>query len=273
MRRNEDPLGYYPEIEYRNDIIRKLYLVMLLFGILMLIIVLTLSAGCITASKDLYREITAPPPTPEPTQEPVIITTLTPEPTPPMIIARYGDAMPLGYFVSWRKDNVSGYKDITMHSTIYGYRIFESVNWWSVSWGQYYTQTAPPGYKYLFVFAHTYSDEGSARTWGIQDRQFKVIIGDKTYEKTDDLLPQIRLKEFDEIWDMNHVSNLKPYGYLRVNDNGHEVTEELGFLKAGKSNAWDGYIVYTIPEDTKQKDIKVRASLTNIISAEWKLSD
>ena len=239
-------------------------------AVIITLALLLMGSGCITASKDLYREMTATP-EPTPTPEPVVITTLTPEPTPPQVIAIYGEPMLPGQFVSWRRDNVSGYKDLTMHATIYGYRMLQSVEWWSVSWGQYYVQTAPPGKKFLFVFAHTYSDEGSARTWGIQDSQFSVAINGETYRPSDELLPQVRIKEFDEIWDLDHVWNIRPYGYLRVIDRGKERVEALGFLKCGRSNAWSGYIVYIVPEDTKPEDVRVLARLNNMLTAEWRL--
>lgn len=244
-------------------------------AVIIMLALLLAGSGCITASKDLYREMTAPDPTPEPTIEPVIITTFipTPEPTPPQVIAVYGEPLKPYQYVSWRRDNVSGYKDLSMHATVYGYRMFKSFDWWSVSWGQYYSQSAAPGMKYLFVFVQTYSDDGSSHTWGIQESQFSVAIGNQTYRPSDELSPQIRIKEFDEIWDLRHVWNIRPYGYLRVIDRGKEKVEQLGYLKDGESNAWDGYIVYIVPEDTKPEDIRVLARLTNLLTAEWRLTE
>lgn len=229
-----------------------------------------LSSGCMTAAKQAIADMRS---TPTPTPEPVINTTIEPTPEPTMRLIEFDTGMKPYQFVSWRRDNVSGLKDLNMHATIYGYSMYKSVQWWSVSWGKYFTQSAPDGMKYLFVYAYTYSDEGSARTWGIQPHQFYVSAGGQLYKKSDDLLPQIRLKEFDEVWNFRHVENLKPYGYLRSYDKeGRETAEELAFLKSGQSNAWDGYIVYVIPETTKPEDIRIYATLTNTLDGVfWKL--
>lgn len=255
--------------EPRNHVFMQVISLLALLGILMLAILMALTSGCVTASKQLYAEATAPPPTPTPAPTP----TPTPIPTQPPreIIAEYGTAMPMNYWVDWRRDDVSGLKDLSLHATIYGYRIFDSVEWYSVSWGKYYTQVAPAGTKYLFVFAHVYSDDHSATTYGLQPEYFKLIIDNREYNQTADLLPQIRLKELDEVWDMRHVHTIQPYGYLRRTNDGIERADPLGYLKAGKSNAWDGYIVYLIPENTRQEDIRVWVPLTKDISASWQL--
>jgi len=61
-----DPLDYFPATQYRHDLLRRLYIIAALLGIMMIVIVMALTSGCVTASKDLYREMTAPPPTPHP---------------------------------------------------------------------------------------------------------------------------------------------------------------------------------------------------------------
>lgn len=247
----------------------KWFSLFFLFGVLMLVVIFLITGGCVTASKDLYREMTATPaPTPTPTPP-------TPAPTPTVTqrLIEFDTGMMSGQFISWRRDNVSGLKDLSMHATIYGYRMYSQVTWWSTSWGRYYTQAAPTGMKYLFVFAHVYSDEGSARTWGVQPRNWYVSANGRVYNASPDLLPEIRIKEFENTWDMQHVREIIPYGYLRTyNNGGHETAEELGFLKAGRSNAWDGYILYIVPEDTKPEDIRIYARLTNTLdNVFWKL--
>lgn len=245
--------------EHRNFCGIKLAALLMLIGILALVILFALTTGCVTASKNLYAEITAPPPTPAPTLEPTIAPTPTPEPAPEIV------GMHSGQFLSFRKDNVSGYKSVKVHATIYGYSMHKEVTWWSVSWGKPFVQAAPEGMKYLFVYAHVYSDEGSATMWGIQPDYWFAWDGHTVRNVSTDLLPQIRLTEFDETWDMRHVENIKPYGYLRTYDNtGREIAQETGYLKAGESNAWDGYIVYVVPEDTRPEDVRIYTNTGNI---------
>ena len=262
---------------YRNETLKKIMLLLTLLSVLMIVLLMACTAGCITASKQAYAEFTATPiqttpPTPEPTPTPI------PEPTFALSEAQKL-AMSGGHYqgewYSWQKDNVSGYKDMSMHVTVYDYRILGTVEWWSISWGKYFRAGAGEGRKFLFIFAHVYSDEGMARAWGIQPHQFKVQINDTLYDPYAELLPEIRLHEFDDIWDLNHVENIKPYGYRRYYDqSGKEMAEALGFLKAGKSNAWDGYIVYSIPKDTKPEDIKVIGNFHDLAESQyWQLTN
>lgn len=207
--------------------------------------------------------------TPLPT--PVINETVTAEPTlsEEQIFETTG-GLSMGEWLSWMRKDVEGLKDMSTHVTVYGYRMFGTVDWYSTSWGQYFKQGAGDNQKFLFVFVNSYSDDGSARTWGILPNQFRVQIKDEIYEPSKVLKPEIRLRQFDEIWDLAHVDNIKPYGYLRTYDrNGNEVAEEMGYLRAGKSNAWDGYIVFTVPRNTLVKDVKVLGQFGNLIEPHW----
>jgi len=248
--------------ENLNRVWRGIVSLMIVLGVFTIFLLFICTSGCVTASKDLYREITAPPPTPPtptPTPEPTIEPTPTPEPAPEIMGLRPGQ------FLSFRRDNVSGYKDIKVHMTIYGYREYKEISWWSMSWGRIFKQSAPDGYKYLFVFAHVYSDEDSAKTWGIQPYNFFAFDGQAMRNRTEDLLPQIRLTEFDDVWDMRHVENIKPYGYLRKHINGgKEYAEEIGYLQPGESNAWDGYIPFIVPVNTRPEDIRIYTNNGNI---------
>lgn len=203
----------------------------------------------------------------------IINTTPTPTPEPTLSQEQYMEkfgGLYQGQWLSWKRDNVSGLKDMSVHTTVYDYRIFGTVHWRSISWGQYFPESANEGHKFLFVMVNTYSDEGMARMWGINRSYYWVDINGQLYAPSDRLLPEIRIKEFDEIWNLNHVENVKPYGILRTYDSlGREQAEELGWLKAGKLNGWDGYIVYEIPADTKPEDIKIVAQFNHFIDPHW----
>jgi hypothetical protein len=244
--------------------------------IMICLLAFVVSAGCVTAGKEIYADITATPiptptPTPEPTPTPIPTPTPTPEPTlsPEQYLEQYG-GLKMGQRLSWMREDVDGRKDIRTHVTVYDWRTFGTVEWHSVSWNQYFREGAGDGMKFLFVFVNAYTDEGSARTWGIQPDQFAVEIKGEMYHRTEKLLPEIRLKEFDEIFNLDHVENIKPYGYIRTyNSEGKETVESQGFLKAGRSNAHDGYIVYIIPANTEIPDIKVHGVFGNLASNHW----
>ena len=51
-----------------------------------------------------------------------------------------------------------------------------------------------------------------------------------------------------------------------------EIVEVIGFLKPGKSNAHDGYIVYKIPAETKPDEIQVIGTFQNLAESHyWQL--
>lgn len=241
--------------------------------ILIALLAFVLSSGCVTAGKNLYRDtFPTPTPTPTPTPPPTPEPTPTPTPEPTLSPAQYMAAaggLPMGEWVSWRKENVSGLKDMSTHVTVYGYRMFGTVEWRSVSWGQYFRIGAGDGMKWLFVFVNTYSDQDMARMWGIQPYQFRLQIDNETFEPSEALRPEIRIKQLDDVWNLDHVENVKPYGYLRTIDKTGEHVEALGFIKAGCSNAWDGYLVFAIPKDTKPEDIKVLAQFGSLSDPRW----
>jgi hypothetical protein len=204
--------------------------------------------------------------------KPTPIPTPTPVPAPTMSEAQVMAAtggLHMGEWLSWKRENVSGYKDMSTHVTVYGWRMYGTVNWRSYSWGTYFREGAGEQNKWLFVLVNSYSDQNMSRMWGIQPNQFRVQIGQDLYEPSETLRPEIRIKEMDEIWNLQHVENVKPYSYLRRVDKTGEYTEELGYIKAGQSNAWDGYIVFQIPARTKAQDIKVLASFQNLTEPHW----
>ena len=243
-------------------------------GVLLAIILIVMvsTSGCITAAKTAYTKITATPaPTPvPPTPTPVPIPTPTPVPTisEEQMMAMTG-GLHMGEWLSWHRENVSGYKDMSTHVTIYGWKMFGTINWRSISWGSYFREGAGEQSKWLFVLVNSYSDQDMARMWGIQPGQFRVQIGDQLYEPSQTMLPEIRIKELDEVWNLDHVENVKPYGYLRRIDKTGEYVEELGYIKAGRSNAWDGYIAFQIPKDARVQDIQVLASFQNLMEPHW----
>jgi len=252
---------------------RKIFLLLMLIGILFLVILFTVTAGCITAAKTTYKDMTATPmptptplpPTPEPTPTPI------PEPTlSESQLMEMNGGLKMGTWYSWRRENVSGLKDMNTHVTVYGYKILGTIEWRSVSWGQYFRSGAGIEKKFLFVYVKSWSDDGTSHMWGIQPHQFTAAVKGVSYNQTDEVLPQIRIKDLDETWNMDHVEGIKPYGCIRMySSEGQEICPELGYLKDGKSNAWDGYLVFSIPADAQPKDIKIMGNFHNLAESHW----
>lgn len=249
---------------------------MMVLGLLMIVILMVVTGGCVTSAKNTYKNLVDTPiPTPQPTSEIIIETIATPTPTPEptlseaQFLAKY-NGMKQGQWLTFEKVNVSGYKDVTAHITVWGHKELSMVEWWSVSWGQYFVANPGEGKKFLFIYAASYTDDNSSRMWGFQPQYFTLDIKGNIYQRTEELLPSIRLHDFDEIWDYRHVETIQPYGYSReYNSEGLPVAYEKQRLRCGKSNMWSGYIPFVVPSDTQIKDIKVLVNTHDLIEPHW----
>ena len=195
-----------------------------------------------------------PTPTPEPTLSDVQVQTVY-------------EGMPPGRWFRWIRDNVSGYKDLDVSVTVYGYRMYNYINWYSVSWGQYF-MAAPQSEdnKFLLVFINMWSSEDSPRQYLFDKDYFSVQIGNQTYYATEEtLIPQVRIRELDEVWDLQHKETIQPFGYLRTyNSENLPIAIPHWWLTPGKSNAMDGYIVFEVPRSTRPEDVRVLANFEHL---------
>jgi hypothetical protein len=183
----------------------------------------------------------------------------------------------LGDWVRYKRDNVEGYKDIDMRATVYRALFLPNYWYWSVSWGQYMPQGPAPGMKYLVVFARVYlegtTQENDPRMWGPGQDHFAVQIGNDIYapENATHVIGN-RIRELEEQWDLDGVNRIYDYGYYRYYDrNGQEKAGELGYIRMGKSNAWDGFLLFEVPMDTGMYQIKVLERIDGIGNVWWYL--
>ena len=212
---------------------------------------------------EVYTHVPTPMPEPEPT--------LSQE----QFMSMYG-GVPQGQWVSMQRLNVSGYKDLGLHTRVWDWITYPKVTWWSYSWGKYFMQGAGEGKKFLFVFIDTYTDEGSARMWGLGCDNYYLQYNDTITQFSDDiLLPAIRLKEFDNYYDGKfrdgtHAGGAIHYGYIRTQDDlNRDSAIPIGFIKAGESNMWTGYCVTTVPWDFKPEYAKIHGNFGHLMPGKW----
>jgi len=245
-------------------------------GIILIMLVLVVSAGCITAAKNAYHDYKATP-TPTPTPKPTPTPLPTPLPTPaPVVTASNEEMLELmggrseGGWLSWYHPNASGLKDLLVHVTVYGHRFEPSYHWWSVSWAQYFKEEPAAGKKFLFIYVNMWMDDASdPRMWGMEENHFVVQVGQDLYYPDTGYQKQLRIKELEEVFDYNNVVRIQPYGYFRTYDSGAETAIPYYWLHAGKNNAWDGFIIYQIPKNATTKNIKVLGRFDNFAGNQW----
>lgn len=184
----------------------------------------------------------------------------------------------LGRYFSWIRDNVSGYQDMVGHIKAYDYRIFTKVHIYNMATAKYYEQSPELGNKYLFVFVKMYLDEiigDDTGIWVPDNSHFTVYANGDRY-KPINWTTYYRIKEFENtvienkdypIW---HFGTFVAYSKnLKYASTGGYYTQNITELRAGESNALDGYFVFSIPVNTKESDIRFNADMYSFGSPSW----
>jgi hypothetical protein len=242
-------------------------------------------------------------PKPVPTSEPTPIPTPTLNLTPPVNVSQlvvYEEGLDdymfrtngkrMGDWFKYQRENVEGLKDIDMQATVYASRFLDKYDYWSVNWGRYFTQLPSDGMKYLMVQARIkligITQEKDPRMWGPGQDHFVVQIdqegptfqvhknqtGNNTYTVDTNHVIGMRIKELEDVNDMTDTVKIFDYGYYRYyNSYGEELTGDLGYIRLGEGNAWDGYLLFEVPKDTRMKDVKVLERIDGIGSVWWQL--
>ncbi len=185
----------------------------------------------------------------------------------------------IGRPFSWIREDVLGYQDMKVTTTVYDYIMLDKLHWFNPSDYKYYEQEpSREDMKFLFVLFNIYMDDKAGedtRMWLPKDNLMNVLIGNKIYSPLD-YPKQIRFKELENTYNMNDDSIIQAYGQFKTYEKGNpktagEISEEHYYLRGGKSNAEDGYIMFEIPKDTKAEDIIFRANFYDFGYSAWRL--
>lgn len=275
-----DPLKPDQEVNDRRSTFDRLVLGFLVLALICCFVVaFTLSSGCVTAAKNIVSPTPTPTPIPTPTPEITPTPTPTPEPTPDYSTCGYQDnCYKLRDWHHWWRENVTGIntekgsRDLSTHATVYSYKLIPVIHYHDPLWGSrtYFKESPEHGYVFLFVFLNIYSDT-DARQYGYPANKFRVQIRDDMYFPLDPVQPENRIRELDDLWDYAHIQSPGPWGYKRVQEAGSGIikVETLEYIFGGRSNAWDGYLIFEIPSNTNMEDLKVAASFDNLGGNVW----
>lgn len=179
---------------------------------------------------------------------------------------------------SWYREDVSGKKDMSVHVTVYAYRVFNSFTWFNAQDYKYYKQFPTSiDNKFVFVFVQIYMDDiigNDARMWLPDEKHFALQVNNKLNYPIADFPKHLRIKELEETFDKNDVNRVSYYGTERTYEKGNpktagETTINFTYLKGGISNAIDGYLVYEIPKDIPDEELKITASFNSFGNSAW----
>ena len=180
------------------------------------------------------------------------------------------------------RSNVSGLKNLNADVSVYAYRFLDAYNESAAdTWGTdfYWLRTPDPGQKFLFVFVKFEmlgtSGYNDPRMWGFDSHHFAVQYRGRIIQEDSGVTKCVLIKEMENTFTSNDEARIIDYGKLRVEDmqtptNGISC-DDLGFLRMGKSNAWDGYIIYQVPADATEKDLVVLGAFNGFGDAWWYL--
>lgn len=271
---------------------RGIALLMMVNVMLILLMAFMVNAGCITAAKTMYRDATATP-VPTPTPTPVPTPKPTPVPTTPVSIptfqARYVDPYLHGerwegQWFKWLRQDVQGIngegtKDLNVGIITYRHAFLDKITWYNNAMGNYYEEKPGDGNRYFVVWVHeemigensTYDPS----MWIFDQDAFRLQVKDTIYAVDPGINPVNPIKELENSHDYYDTTISAPFGYLRRYtgfnpETGGWVAERLGWLRLGKSNAVDGYMIFQIPKGSMPKDIALIGSFSRFGSAYWK---
>jgi hypothetical protein len=180
-------------------------------------------------------------------------------------------------FFTIRRQNVSGYKSMTVKSTVYGVREYTQVKWYSDGYGKYLDQFAPPGEKYVFVFLAEYMDGSTQKedphVWYFPPGQFRLQVDRRLYDQDPDFVPTNRIKELEEIENFNKIRGISPFGFYlwQESGSGKKIPVLNPYLLMGQTNAVDGYLVYRVPENYSVSDMTLVGNFASFGEAAWRL--
>lgn len=182
---------------------------------------------------------------------------------------------------SFYRDDVVGKQDMSIHISVYDYKIFNSYHWFNPQDYKYYEEhPINRNNKFLFVFINVYSDDvigNDVRPWYFDERHFGIQINDMLYMPID-FEKQLRIRELENTYTMNDVERVEYYASDKIYSSAStyrktagETYNNITYIRGGESNNVDGYLVYEIPYSAKDEDLLAVGSFNAFGNAQWKL--
>jgi len=187
----------------------------------------------------------------------------------------------LGETFTVHRDNISGYKDMTLTFSVYNYQFLQyyeesgAGDWGTHHW---WMHKAPAGQKFLFLFLREEMEgsDGSRdpRIWGFGPSTIAVNANGRIVGQDPNHYPCIAIRQMENTGNFNDDSRVSDFGKLRIQSlqDGKQSCEDLGVLRMGRSNQWDGYLIYLVPIDTTPDQIQVSWGFAGFGDAWWTLT-
>lgn len=168
----------------------------------------------------------------------------------------------LGQEYTWSVQNVSGLADITYHFEVYAFRdLGKNYTYRSKFWGKWFQQSAHPGKKYYVIWVRGWTEGTTWIGWG-PDRFNLWLWGNTTIKPLPTHMEDMPIKYKSEkylpvvIAELEHRNG--PDGLLLSTEwYGWRDGKELDRTEPGRSNAFDGVILYEVPDAATPEEIRI----------------
>ena len=186
-----------------------------------------------------------------------------------------------GQWFSWRQENASGTRATQCHFTVYDRKFIDGpYHAWIIMEQAYRLQYPPSGMKWLVVWANRWCEDGSQDSWSVpptdivvsyQGQQFlpspilyeRTSSGPETAARVCETQSHSTLSAIEEYRKGGATLTLDPYGF----QDGYSLEK----VQAGRSNAWDGWIIYAVPAETDLSELRVTGDFGANGSVSWYL--
>jgi len=180
-----------------------------------------------------------------------------------------------GYYMNewYNLSRVSKYAKtaVVVYITAYRYQFRDSYRYWDTVATKWLPVDPPRGSKFLFVFVNTWLDTSAGNVSpidGFDYTHFKLQYNGALLPGSVDLHQIYELQTYSTLFKTGYVT---PFGYQWITNSItlKRKLSSLNTLEGGKGNAWDGFIIYTVPQDTKKEDLMVVGNFAGMGSAYW----
>lgn len=172
-------------------------------------------------------------------------------------------------------------QDLMITSLVYNYIILEDYSWFNPADYFYYREQPQEGYKYIFVCFVMWMDNDvydDTRFWLPKEHMINLQYRDTVYSSV--WFPkQLRIKELETVPNYNNDAYIKAYGQYRAYNPEESAVKTAGeisideyYLRGGKSNAQDGYLLFEIPKEARAEDLIFHVSFYELGYSGWRLT-
>jgi len=234
----------------------------------------------------VYASLPPPPPPPPPPITPTPTPTPTPELTPaalPTLKTVFVDPFTPGLrsegqWYKWHWVDFEGKQDLKVGIIVYRHAWLDGYTWYNNALGQYMQEATPDGMRYFIVWVHEEmlgnTTEYDPAFWGFDESAFILQLNGTFVNQSTTHNPVNRIKEFNQKYDYYNTVTAEPFAW-KIILIGRNHADTSGYvaqrydLRMGQGNAWDGYIIWEVPENTKDRDLMLLGQFQQFGHAVW----